>query len=149
RRLLTVGDDWDWFVRSAGNAYPRLKRKLTSEGSFFCGSGSEPAMLVGRSNVLDTFPGGQYRAEFEHTVAEFCAGLDVSVRGPVPRCGDAEVLQRPSPVQLARVYFQMTTTSRLEHIKLCDLIIEGLEGVHLAFAGGEICALVLDRMVLQ
>ena len=70
---------------------PDLRRRPTSEGIFHCGTLSEAMQLIGRSNVLDTFPGGEYQQAFEEVVRILQKALreatadteDISVLDPV------------------------------------------------------------------
>ncbi|CAK0808221.1 unnamed protein product [Prorocentrum cordatum] len=68
KSLLSEADILGCFVAGRGNRDPSLVRRSTSEGVFSCGSKSECLLLVGRSNVLDTLPGGDYADGFERSV---------------------------------------------------------------------------------
>lgn len=86
RRLLSEDDIMSCFVAGRHNLDRNLRRRLTSEGRFTCATQSECLMLLARSNVLDTLPGGDYHTQFEDACS-IVASAD-------PLNGDGEVLDK-------------------------------------------------------
>jgi len=66
--LATVQEVLGCFVGSS-RVELGMRRRPTSEGRFFCGSRSVVLGVLNRSNVLDTFDGGDYFQDFEEMVA--------------------------------------------------------------------------------
>ena len=56
------------FALQSSRCDDSLARRSTSEGKFLCGRGSAPYMLIARSNVQDTFPGGEYADSFDEII---------------------------------------------------------------------------------
>ena len=92
-RSLRTEEDLMSFICNRADADMSLSRRATSEGRIPFGAESQAFIIAGRSNIADTFEGGQYFQEFTASLDVLASGFDEQGR-PVSGVMDADLLDR-------------------------------------------------------
>ena len=92
-RSLLTEEDLMSFICNRADADMSLSRRATSEGRIPFGAESQAFIIAGRSNIADTFEGGQYFQEFTASLDVLASGFDEQGR-PVSGVMDADLLDR-------------------------------------------------------
>ena len=75
-RSLRTEEDLMSFTCNRADADMSLSRRATSEGRIPFGAESQAFIIAGRSNIADTFEGGQYFQEFTASLDVLASGFD-------------------------------------------------------------------------